>query len=207
MCQHRNLCKLLGINAQKLRYGGGHRQRPADRLLRLAQKFRLGRAFYHAAAALGGTLLLGPAAHGVAAPAVGKLQFHAGLCRRLGKITAQHRGFSVFAGGFAVQGKGDSIKQRGLAAAGIAADQKQSAAAKGRKIQHGLPGVGTKGGQLQACRLHFCASSRIFFTAARSSSVRGRPFICSKKSSNNSAKLLPSTARTGASSSSVWRGR
>ena len=143
--QHGDLRKLFGVDAQQLGDGGGHSRSPADGFLRLADQLGLGRAFYNAAAALGGALLVRPAAHGVGAAPVGKVQLHKSFGIRRGKIAAQHRGFAVFAGRFAVQGKGDGVKQGGLARAGVAADQKQPAAAENRKVKVGAPGVGAKG--------------------------------------------------------------
>ena len=182
--QHRHLRKLLGVNAQQLDNGVRHSGGTADRLVRLADEFGLGGHLDHAAAPLGRALLVGPAAHRVAAPPVGKGQLHRGLGLRCSKIAAQHRCFSIFARGLAVECKGDGVKQGGLARAGIAADQKQAVAAERRKIQLCTAGVGAEGVQDQLPGFHslFDASSRSFFTASTSSVVRARPFILVKKS-------------------------
>ena len=194
--QHRNLGKLFGVDAQQLDHGVGHGGRTADRLVRLTDQLGLGGHLDHAGAALGGALLVGPAAHGVAAPTVGKGQLDARLGVGGGKITAQHRCFPVLAGGLAVERKRDGVKQGGLARAGVAADQKQSAAAERREVQLGAARVGAEGGQDQLLGFHslFDASSRNLFTATVSSTVRGRPFILVKKSWNSSTKGLPRTA-------------
>ena len=194
--QHRHLCKLLGVNAQQLDHCIGHGRGTADGLVRLTDELSLGGHLDHTAAALGGTLLVGPAAHGVGAPAVGKGQLHRSFHVRRRKIAAQHRCFSVLAGSLAIEGEGDGIKQGGLARAGIAANNEQPIAAEGCKVQLGVRGIRAEGVQNQLLGFHsvFDASSRNFFTASTSSVVSGRPFILVKKSWNNSAKGLPFTA-------------
>src|SRR5699024_2410900 len=130
-----------------------------------------------------------------AAP-VAESQFHKRFGLGRGKVAAQHGGLAVFAGGLAVQGEGDRVEQRGLARAGIAADQKQAAAAEAGKVQFGAARIGAEGRQGQIERFHpLAASSRSALTARASSTVSGRPFIWVKKSWNSSAKGLPRTAR------------
>ena len=201
--QHRHLRELFGVDAQQLGHGRRDGRRTGDGFVRFLDKLGARRAFDGAAAALGGAQLFGPAAHGVAAPAVAEGQLDAGLGVGGGKVAAQHGGLAVFAGGLAVQRKGDGVKQRGLARAGVAADQKQTAAAKLRKVQLGTAGVGAKSGQGQAQGFHaLAASSRRALTARVSSAVSGRPFMRVKKSWNSSAKGLPRTAR--AASPGAW---
>ena len=100
--QHGHLGELFGVDAQQLDDGRRDSHRPRDRFLRFPDEFRPGRAFDDAAAPLGGALLFGPAAHPVGAAPVGEGQFHKGFGFGGGKIAAQHGGFAVFAGGFAI---------------------------------------------------------------------------------------------------------
>ena len=193
--QHRHLGELLGVDAQQFDHRRRHRHGARDRFLRFPDQFGPGRAFDDTAAPLGGPLLFGPAADQILAAPVGEGQLHKGFGFGGGKIAAQHGGLAVFAGGLAVERKGDGVKQGGLARAGVAADQKQSAAAKPGKIQLGASRIGPEGTQRQVQGFHaLAASSRSCLTARASSMVSGRPFIWVKKSWNSSAKGLPRTA-------------
>ena len=202
--QHGHLGELFGVDAQQLDHGRRHGLGPRYRGFRLPDQFRPGRAFHNAAAPLGGPLLFRPAAHHIGAAPVGEGQFHKGFVGGGGKIAAQHGGLAVFAGGLAVEGKGDGVKQGGLAGAGVAADEEQSAAAEPGKIQLGAPGVGAEGAERQVQGFHaLAASSRSCLTARASSMVRGRPFIWVKKSWNSSAKGLPRTASAASAGPAV----
>ena len=105
---------------------------------------------------LGAGLLRG-AVDGISTAAVGELQLHKGGISGDGIVAAQHVRFAVSAGGFAVQGKGDSVKQRGFARAGIAADQEQAAGAKAGQIQCAGAGIRAKGAN---CLLYTSPSPR-----------------------------------------------
>ena len=189
----RDLRELFGVDAQQRRDGGGHGLRAADRLLRFAHKRRAGRGQRGGVglfAAAARAQLLRRALDRIHAPAVGKGQRNKGLVAHVGKVAAQHGGQAVGAGRLAVQRKGDRVKQRGLARAGVAADQKQPAFAKGGQVQFGARGIGAERAQRQVQRFHSPTSFCSACSAVCSSAVIARPCICSKKPPNSSAKLF-----------------
>ena len=96
---------------------------------------------------------------------------------RLGKVTAQGGSAPTLAAALAVEGKGDGIKEGGLAGAGIAGDEVESIG-KGGKVHRLLSGVGAEGGKSQSNGFHVCSSA----------SFR----ICSKSTrlSGSNARLL-----------------
>jgi len=66
------------------------------------------------------------AANGVLLVAIAKYQFHIGRGLGIGVLGAQHGCIAVASAGLTVQCKGDCVKQRGLARAGVAGNQVQT---------------------------------------------------------------------------------
>ena len=187
--QHRHLGELLRVNAQKRRDRRRDLPHAGDRFLRLPHQLGPGGHGGIALAAGLAALLLRRAGDGVLPPGVGKGQPHVGGGGGVGKVAAQHRRLPVTAGDLAVQRKGDGVKQRSLARAGVAGDQKQPALPELAEIQRCYAGVGAKGAQLQHQRPHGATSSRKAFSASSSAWVGARPCTVAKKSPNSSAKL------------------
>ena len=82
--------------------------------------------------------------------AVGKGQFHKGGGVGIRIFGTQHRGISLGAAGFAVEGEGDGIEDGGLAGTGIAGDQVKTVFTQLGKFQSGAAGVGAEGGEGQS---------------------------------------------------------
>ena len=206
--QHRHLGKLLGVNAQQRRDGRRHLPHAGDGRLRFPHQFRLGGHIGDPLAPGLATGLLRGAGHGILPPGMLKGQPHIGGGGRVGKVAAQHRRLPVGAGDLAVQRKGDGVKQRGLARAGVAGNQKQPALPEGGKIQHRLARIGPEGAEFQHQRPHAPTSSRRVFRASCSAWLGARPWTVSKKSANSSSKLRRRTASAvrAAGSAAALRG-
>ena len=90
---------------------------------------------------------LGPLIGGAAPDQIGFVpvaegQLHKGFLLRGGKVTAQHGAVAAGAAGFAVQGKGDGVKNGGFTSAGVAGYQEDAFLAQLGQVQLYPPGIG-----------------------------------------------------------------
>ena len=192
--QQRHLHELRCVQTQQFGDGGGHFRVAVEDGLVFPHQLRPG-----------GTALLRPAAHRDGLLLMGEHQLHKGLGVRRRVVAAQHGGATIPSGGHAVQRKGDGVKQRGLARAGVPRDEEQPPVPEGGKVQRGDARIGAEGAKGQTLRFHHSASFRFCRSACRarrSASVMPRPFCMAKKSPNSSSRGLPSgtaseTARPG----------
>ena len=187
--QQRHLHELRRVQPQQFGDGGGH--------FRVAVEN--GPVFPHQLRT-GGAALLRPAAHRDRLLLMREHQLHKGLGVRRRVVAAQHGGTAVTPGGHAVQRKGDGVKQRGLARAGVPRDEEQSPVPEGGKVQRGDARIGAEGAEGQTLRFHHSASFRSCRSvnrARRSASVMPRPCCMAKKSPNSSSRGLPSGTASG----------
>ena len=104
-------------------------------------------------------LLLGHAAHAVAALAERELELDLGLHRGVGVVAAHLARAALAARGVAVQRVGDAVEDGRLAGAGGAGDQEQRAGGQAGEIHLLAPGEGAEGLQRELERLHAWRSS------------------------------------------------
>ena len=103
-------------------------------------------------------LILRAARDGIGFPGAGELQLHLGGDGGFRIFRAQHGYVADVPAGSSVEGKGDGVKNRGLARAGVPRDQVQALAAQPVQVQDRLLRVGAKGGDAQLARSHASSS-------------------------------------------------
>ena len=174
-----DLGKLVVVQPNDLLHGGGH-------VLCLGHRragVRVGQGGIrlfggHALAPGLGALVLRVAAHHVAHAVHLKFQLHKGGGLVIRVLAAQHGALPDAAAGMIVQRVGDGVKNSGLARAGVAGNEIQSAFAQLFKVERSLGGIGAKGRKGQSQRSHrvspsFQISSISAWQNAVCSAVRG----------------------------------
>ena len=198
---HGDLGELFAVHPQDLPHGGGDLPGLADDAAIGANQLRPRLLRHHAAALFGRAQIVGVAADGVGAAAVGKHQLHLRGSLRRGVFAAQHPRLPVVAAGLAVEGEGDGVKDGGLSGAGIAGDEVQSPVPQPLQLQHRSAGVGAEGGHGQFQRSHASPSQILamsFSTSCCWRSVMGWPFCRAYSWANSSRGGFSSAASSAA---------
>ena len=143
---HGDLRKLAVVQPDDLLHGGGHVFCFGHRWAAVGVgEGGVGLLGGKALAAHFGAGVLRVAAHGIALAVHLKFQFYKGGRSRVGVLAAQHGPLAHAAAGMVVQSVCNGVKQGGLARAGVAGDEVQSAHAQFFQFQHGLACIGAKG--------------------------------------------------------------
>ena len=117
--QHGDLTELAAVHAQDLRDGLVDLPRPGDEAAVGVSQLRVGLLLGKALAAGLAAGVLGIAPDGVAPARVVEDELDLGGCLGRGILGAEHTRVAVVAAGFAEEGEGDGVKDRGLARAGV----------------------------------------------------------------------------------------
>ena len=152
---HGDLRKLVPVQAQQRRHGGGDLPPFGHRLAAVGiVELRLGPLGGEARAPLLGPEILRRPPDAVdLAPAL-EGQLHKGGPGRRGIVAPQHVRLAAAAAGLAVEGEADGVKNRGLPCPGVAGNQVQAPVPQLGKIQPDLAAVGAEGAYHQHQRSH-----------------------------------------------------